>query len=280
MHRAASRALAILALMSRSAEARQEAVQILRNRDARDFAPLLIGMIRDPIKYEVKPVRGPGQTGELVINDGTTNRKRLYTPLAEPNVALRPGDRIIMGPDGLPVLSRFAGTNVVALPLNNNTISYAFGMAPPADAGTVTTALERQGLSAAQSQKIGRAAAANSQSSFQNFVNLWKAGSGVANDPNAFMTVGFDRFLQIPVGEMELDAQRSARSRGCGSPVMSTRSRLTTRRSSRRIGACAGSSPKRWGPTRGTTAPPGWRGWSTSSEWPSLHRRRPPIRQP
>ena len=48
----------------------------------RDFAPILIGMIRDPIKYEVKPVNGPGKPGELVIKDGTTNLKRLYTPLA------------------------------------------------------------------------------------------------------------------------------------------------------------------------------------------------------
>ena len=75
-----SRALALLAVSSKSDEVRGEATQILRQRDPRDFAPLLVGLIRDPIKYEVKKVHGPGKAGELVIKDGTTNRKRIYTP--------------------------------------------------------------------------------------------------------------------------------------------------------------------------------------------------------
>ena len=54
-----SRALAVLALMSPSPEVRQEATQVLRRRDPRDFAPILIALFKDTIKYEVKrvPVR-------------------------------------------------------------------------------------------------------------------------------------------------------------------------------------------------------------------------------
>ncbi len=59
----ASRALAFLALMSASAEVRQEAAQILRQRDARDFAPFLIGLIRDPIEYRGEAGSGAGPVG-------------------------------------------------------------------------------------------------------------------------------------------------------------------------------------------------------------------------
>ena len=85
-----SRALAFLTLMSRVPGVRQEAAQLLRRRDARDFAPLLIALIRDPIRYEVKRVQGPGKAGELVIKDGSTNRKRIYSPPPRPTTWHRP----------------------------------------------------------------------------------------------------------------------------------------------------------------------------------------------
>ena len=111
--------------MSRVPGVRQEAAQLLRRRDARDFAPLLIGLIRDPIRYEVKPVRGPGKAGELVIKDGTTNRQRLYTPLNSPNIPMKPGDSITVGEDGLPVLSQLTGHLCAA----RHTGIAAFGLA-------------------------------------------------------------------------------------------------------------------------------------------------------
>ena len=50
----------MLAILSHSPEVRQIATQSLRRRDPREFAPLLIAMLRDPVKYEVKKVRWPG----------------------------------------------------------------------------------------------------------------------------------------------------------------------------------------------------------------------------
>ena len=53
-----SRALAMLAVFGESPEVRRAAVDTLERRDARDFVGLLIALIRDPLKYEVKPSRG------------------------------------------------------------------------------------------------------------------------------------------------------------------------------------------------------------------------------
>jgi hypothetical protein len=208
-----SRALALLGLSSGSAEARQEAMQLLRNRDARDFAPLLIGLIRDPIQYEVKPVRGPGQTGELVIHDGSVNRKRLYTPLSEPNVPLGPYDSITMGPDGLPVVSR---------PMNRTTMSFnvhdpgqmakAAGLAGiplPVNSGQASEWLRQVGLPAAQSQKLGQTMEANSRFNYQlDFLIL--AGGIVPFGGANFLDLTMGNNLQIPIGQIALDAQRSA----------------------------------------------------------------------
>ncbi len=61
----ASRSLAMLAVFSPSTEVRRVAIETLKRRDAREFAPLLIALLRDPIKYRVKPVGGPGSPGQL-----------------------------------------------------------------------------------------------------------------------------------------------------------------------------------------------------------------------
>ncbi|MFO0892499.1 MAG: HEAT repeat domain-containing protein [Isosphaeraceae bacterium] len=50
-----SRALAMLAVGSNSADVRGKATGTLRGRDPRDFVGLLIGLLRDPVKYEVRP---------------------------------------------------------------------------------------------------------------------------------------------------------------------------------------------------------------------------------
>ena len=57
---------------------------------------MLIGMVQQPIKYEVKKVQGPGQSGELLIKGqgSAPNVKRVYSPPAGPNVAMQPGDRV------------------------------------------------------------------------------------------------------------------------------------------------------------------------------------------
>ena len=62
-----SRALAMIALTSQSSIARRDAVKILKGRNPRDYAAVLIVLFRDPIKYDVQPVNGPGSQGELLV---------------------------------------------------------------------------------------------------------------------------------------------------------------------------------------------------------------------
>ena len=100
---AASKALAYLAMFGRSPATRQHATETLRGRDAREFADLLIAQIHDPIRYEVKPVGGPGSPGVLFIEGKKSNLKRLYSP---PPV-LQPGDRLRWDQvTGMPVIDR------------------------------------------------------------------------------------------------------------------------------------------------------------------------------
>jgi hypothetical protein len=65
---AASRALALLAVASPSAEVRRRATETHARRDVREFGHLLIALLRTPVKYEVRHVKGPGSPGALFIH--------------------------------------------------------------------------------------------------------------------------------------------------------------------------------------------------------------------
>jgi hypothetical protein len=103
---ASSRALAFLAVFDASAEVRRAATETLKRRDPREFAGLLVALLRDPIKYEVRPVGGPGSPGTLVIAGKKATLKRIYSPPATPNIPVMPGDFIMADANGLPVLER------------------------------------------------------------------------------------------------------------------------------------------------------------------------------
>ncbi len=205
----ASRALATLAMFSKLGEARSRAIELLRRRDARDFAPALVAMIRDPIQYEVKPVQGPGKSGELVIHDGTVKRQRIYTPLNEPNFVLGPNDRLIIDPNtGLPAVSRMLGYIIPSQPLGgfyagSLPTQFFFGSTP--SAGSISSVLQKAGVPAAQSQNLGQRVAANAQSSLQ----LARAETNPAMGGNG-LDLAPAEYLEIPIGQMELDAIRSA----------------------------------------------------------------------
>ncbi len=98
----ASKGLAFLAVFAQSAEARRSAAETLRGRDAREYAGLVIALIRDPIKYEVKPVGGPGSPGVLFVEGQRANLKRIY----ESASVFQPGDTIGFDRFGQPVLRR------------------------------------------------------------------------------------------------------------------------------------------------------------------------------
>jgi hypothetical protein len=104
-----TRALAVLAVFSELPDVRSNATKTLQRRDPRDFAGELIGLLRDPIKYEVKPVSGPGSRGALFVNGQEFNVQRLYDPPAMPNIPIFPGEPIWFDAAGLPVIKRYIG---------------------------------------------------------------------------------------------------------------------------------------------------------------------------
>ncbi len=119
---AASRALAYLAAFGRTADIRRQSIETLRLRDAREYAKFLIDLIRDPIRYEVKPVGGPGSPGILFVEGQRTNLKRFYTPPA----VLQPGDQLRWDlKRGMPVVDHFE-TTTTGFPNVTGHSSYAF----------------------------------------------------------------------------------------------------------------------------------------------------------
>lgn len=105
----ASQALAMLAVFGKSAEVRRRATETLKRRDAREFAGLLIGLMRRPIKYKVQPVGGPGMPGALFVEGQRKNLLRQYAPPPLPWTNPKAGGRDLYTYDpftGLPVIVR------------------------------------------------------------------------------------------------------------------------------------------------------------------------------
>jgi tetratricopeptide (TPR) repeat protein len=75
---AASGSLATLALFCPRDEARGRATATLTRRDPRDVVGQLIGLVRKPFKYQVRPVGGPGSTGVLFVEGERFNVQRIY----------------------------------------------------------------------------------------------------------------------------------------------------------------------------------------------------------
>lgn len=104
---AASRALAMLAVFSGSATVRGQAAGILRRRDAREFADLLVSLVQQPIEFEVKRVGGPDAAGELLIKGQGTrpNLRRIYRPPTT-GFAMQPGDLLLRDNSGASFIRR------------------------------------------------------------------------------------------------------------------------------------------------------------------------------
>lgn len=102
---AASRTLAGLAVFSKSPEIRRLATETLKRRDPRDFVGLWISLIHQPIKYQVKPVGGPGSPGTIQIEGKTAKLQRRYSPPGMPEIPIERGTRLTYDANGLPVLT-------------------------------------------------------------------------------------------------------------------------------------------------------------------------------
>ena len=82
---AASRLITQLAILGDDPNVRRAAVEMLRQRDPRDYADLLIRGLRERIEYEITPVGGAGSVGGLLVKESKRKIQRLYATPAVPN---------------------------------------------------------------------------------------------------------------------------------------------------------------------------------------------------
>ncbi|MHC5538205.1 polymorphic toxin-type HINT domain-containing protein [Singulisphaera rosea] len=198
----ASHALSILAIFGKSPEARRVAAELLRRRDARDFADILIGMMREPITYAVRPVGGPGEVGELVVEDEKSQVMRRYSPPTAPQAA--PGDQLDYDAAGMAYATRVIGS--VEMPVSQDYLrSLAAGQT--ALSTELSQGLAKAGIGAAEAQRLGNALA-------KSTLNL-RPMNGVPGFPGENRRVGTYTVIApervtIPVGQMQADAQQAA----------------------------------------------------------------------
>jgi hypothetical protein len=105
-----SRALAVLSVFGSSVEVRRTATETLGRRDPHAFADVLVALLRDPVRYEIVPVRTPGVPGALRVEGTRFIGERLYVSPPPPNIAIFPGETVTFDAAGLPVLHRHTDT--------------------------------------------------------------------------------------------------------------------------------------------------------------------------
>ena len=213
----ASRALALLGVFGKSPEVRRVATETLRRRDVREFADLLIALVRDPINYEVRPVNGPGSQGELFVHGKQVDYKRLYSP---PNPsALPPGGRLSYDASGLPVMIYTAAIGQTA-PVN--ALQFLTNQSAPAPISpalrhTITGVLQNLGAGA-NSQGMANlmlSSAAASMTTWNNYAIYGPiynslAFSGGPLTPHSSLSFTIGAQAQVPIGQMVIEAQKSA----------------------------------------------------------------------
>ncbi len=155
----ASKALAFLAVYGKSPTVRRLATETLRGRPAGDYLDLLVGMMKDPLRFEVRPVGGPGSPGVLFVEGERFNVQRFYAPPAVTTVNPRPGDMIGYDANGLPVLVRNTTTILWGGPKVG--VPGSKTLATEYDAGITTT--EIYSFANAMIEAQSRAVAAQSQ---------------------------------------------------------------------------------------------------------------------
>ena len=111
----ASRSLVYLGLSTSSGEVRRLVSETLKRRDPCEYAGIAIALIRDPIKYEVKDVEGPGSPGTLFVSGKKVDYKRQYTPATLPEMQPTQNDFLTVDENGLPVLNRILGMEEVMI---------------------------------------------------------------------------------------------------------------------------------------------------------------------
>jgi hypothetical protein len=232
----ASRSLVMLAVFGGSKDVRTNATAELCRRDRREYAGLLIAMILRPIKYEVKPVGGPGKPGELLIKGygSTPNLRRIYaSPGTDPAAYTQPGDVVQFDENGMPFITRSTGFSQVML---RGADIFAMGqqaaaaqqqmllaLQQPSTHSAIMNSFTHNGLSP-QGAKLGNAVISTLESALQNPANFSLTGnlyqmamstnfpgySPIPLNKNSILTYTVANGVVIPSGLLMVQAQQSA----------------------------------------------------------------------
>lgn len=204
-----SRALAVLAVGSRFAEVRRAAAETLVRRDPRDFAEWLANLMQKPVRYEVRPVAGPGSQGVLFVEGTEVNLKRLYSTPAGPT--LQPGDQLSLDAAGVPVATRFLG--LVRTQPRMMTAGGFLGERVASNPKKIADLVPTNVFGTEETQQLQqlfeRAAAQASGDLGVPTIDFGQIPrSGVRNlQQGARTSLVIPRITQIPVGQMALEAQ-------------------------------------------------------------------------
>jgi hypothetical protein len=193
----ASRALALLAIRSASSEVRRAATETLTRRDRREFLDVLIAAIRDPLKYEVRPVGGPGSPGALFVEGKQFNVQRLYSPPPAFPSGL-PNGMITYDANGLPVLVTYAGTASMTGSPDQLAAALGFTSNPQGAAAVAASVGNNLGPAAKPLQQALNGAAQGSAAGLSTF------------EQGQFRTLTREVDLQIPIGQMMIEAEKGA----------------------------------------------------------------------
>ncbi|HEV3164577.1 MAG TPA: hypothetical protein VGZ22_11165, partial [Isosphaeraceae bacterium] len=196
---AASRALASLAAFGGTTDVRHLAAESLTGRDPREFASQLIGLLRDPVSYEVREVRGPGSPGELYVQGKRLNTRLFYqapSPLTTPEY----GDQIV-------------GFDASGLPITNRVVGYA---PMPIGAAIDPRMMGASDFSRAPEilghTSLGQAGQALGQRMLQNQQQTTAIANGIQNYAGPYGYVMMPLVAQVPVGRLMAQAGQQAAS--------------------------------------------------------------------
>ena len=207
----ASRSLAALAVFSPTADVRRVAVETLRQRDPRDFVSFWISLIQKPVEYEVQPVGGPGSPGSLLIKGQKANNQRIYRPLDMPNPASLTSGILRNDANGLPVVSFDQGIAASRATRIDQQQMDTMRREETVNAQRFTQQLASLPVSQEVKGLFAEAIDAYSLVSPTTVKRLSQAnvdGGGLALR-GGYNPV-YQRELQVPIGQMMIDSQRSA----------------------------------------------------------------------
>jgi tetratricopeptide (TPR) repeat protein len=101
---ASTKELATLAIKTRFASVRNSAARILKERDPRDYAEMLVKSIHSTWTYQVTPMQGPGTQGQLVIDSPRFSLIRQYDSPLPFKLNSSFHGYVGIDPNGLPVV--------------------------------------------------------------------------------------------------------------------------------------------------------------------------------